>query len=249
MLEAKIADPKILKNGIAAVYELIKEETAVQLSNEGLMISAMDPAQVSMVVFRLLTPAFESYKLENEGVIGIDMERFNQVLKQVSAGDSLVIKVDDNVMKLICKSKSTRTFSIPLMEISNEGKKPPNLEFTARAVISGDVLSQAINDASVVSDSLVLDANDGVLQILAAGDLGKVETRLTKDDEALKELEVMQPSKSRYAVDYLSKIVKGTKLTNDVQLSFKSDYPMQIDFTVQDLVKLSFILAPRVETE
>jgi len=168
MLEAKVADPKILKNGIAAVYELIKEDTAIQLSNEGIMISAMDPAQVSMVVFRLLTPAFEAYKLDSEGIIGVDMERLNQVLKQVSADDSLVIKVDDNVMKLTCKSKSTRTFSIPLLEISDEGKKPPNLEFTARAVVSGDVLSQAINDAGVVSDSLILDANPDNLQIFAA---------------------------------------------------------------------------------
>lgn len=249
MFEAKIADPKILKNGIAAVYELIKEETAVQLSNEGIMISAMDPAQVSMVVFRLLTPAFEAYKLDREGVIGVDMERFNQVLKQVNPEDSLVIKVDDNMMKLVCKSRSTRTFSIPLLEISDEAKKPPSLDFTTRVVISGEVLSQAINDAGVVSDSLILDANKDNLQILAAGDLGKVEIKLAKGDEALKEFEVKQPSKSRYAVDYLAKIIKGAKLTDDVQLNFRSDYPMQIDFAVQDLVKLSFILAPRVETE
>jgi proliferating cell nuclear antigen PCNA len=249
MFEAKINDPKILKNGIAAVYELVKEETSVQLSNDGIMITAMDPAQVSMVIFRLLTPAFEAYKLDKEGVIGIDMERLNQVLKQVNSADSLTIKVDDSMMKIKCKSRSTRTFSIPLMELNEELKKPPTLEFTTRAVISSDVLNQAIEDSSVVADSLIIDADNKLIQFLASGDLGKVETKLQSEDEAVKELNVKEKSRSRYAVDYLKKIMKGAKLTPDIQLNFRTDYPLQVDFSLQDLVRLSFVLAPRVETE
>jgi len=249
MFEAKLADPKLLKNGINAVYELVKEQTLVQLSNEGMMITAMDPAQVSMVIFRLLTPAFEAYKLQKEGTIGIDMERFNQVLKQVNPEDSLVLKIDENVLKIICKSRSTRTFSIPLIELNEEIRQPPSLEFTTQAILSADILNQAIEDSAVVSDSLVFDANNGVLQILAAGDVGKVETTLQSGDDAVRELKVKQHSRSRYAVDYLKKIIKGSKLSSDVQLNFRSDYPMQIDFAVQDLVKLSFVLAPRVESE
>lgn len=249
MFEAKLNDPKLLKNGIAAVYELVKESTQVQLSNDGIMITAIDPAQVSMVIFRLLTPAFEAYKLDKEGVIGIDMERLNQVLKQVSPEDSMVIKVDGNMMKLTCKSRSTRTFSIPLMELKDELKKPPKLEFTTQAVIASDVLSQAVEDAGVVADALIIDAEDDRINFLASGELGNVETKLQKGDDAVKELKVKQKSRSRYAVDYLKKIMKGAKLTNDIQLNFRSDYPLQVDFSLQDLLKLSFVLAPRVDTE
>ena len=249
MFEAKISDPKILKNGIAAVYELVKEETSVQLSNDGIMITAMDPAQVSMVIFRLLTPAFETYKLDKEGVIGIDMERLNQVLKQVNPEDSMAITVENNLMKIKCKSRSTRTFSIPLMDLNEELKKPPTLEFTTKAVVSSDVFNQAIEDSSVVSDSLIIDVEDKVIQLLASGDLGKVETRLQAGDEAVKELTVKEKSRARYAVDYLKKIMKGSKLSDDLQLNLRTDYPLQVDFAVQDLVKLSFVLAPRVETE
>jgi proliferating cell nuclear antigen PCNA len=249
MFEAKINDPKILKNGIAAVYELVKEETSVQLSNDGIMITAMDPAQVSMVIFRLLTPAFETYKLDKEGVIGIDMERLNQVLKQVSPDDKMTIKVDGNMMKITCKSRSKRTFSIPLMELNEELKKPPSLEFTTKAVIASDVMEQAINDSAVVSDSLILDAQDNMIQLLASGDLGKVETKLEKGDDSIKELNITEKSRARYAVDYFKKIMKGSKITNDLQLNFRTDYPLQVDFALQDLVKLSFVLAPRVETE
>lgn len=249
MFEAKINDPKLLKNGIAAVYELIKEDTAIQLTNDGIMITAMDPAQVSMVVFRLLTPAFESYKLSKEGIIGIDMERLNQVLKQVNPDDSLTLKVDENTFKLTARSRSTRTFSIPLMEISEDAKKPPTLEFTSSVVVSGDVLAQAFDDAAVVADSLVMLTEDNKLNIIAAGDLGKVEVTLEAGDDALKEIRVKERTKSRYAIDYLQKIIKGAKLANDVQLNLRSDYPLQVDFSLQDLARLSFILAPRVESE
>lgn len=249
MFEAKLNDPKLLKNGIAAVYELVKEGTQVQLSNDGIMITAIDPAQVSMVIFRLLTPAFEAYKLDKEGVIGIDMERFNQVLKQVAPEDAVILKVDGNTMKLQCKSRSTRTFSIPLMELKDELKKPPKLEFTAQAVLASDVLNQAIEDSGVVADALIIDAEDGKLNFLATGELGNVETRLVKGDDAVKELVVKSKSRARYAVDYLKKIMKGAKLTNDIQLNFRTDYPLQVDFSLQDLLKLSFVLAPRVDTE
>jgi hypothetical protein len=84
---------------------------------------------------------------------------------------------------------------------------------------------------------------------LATGELGNVETRLQKGDDAVKELVVKSKSRARYAVDYLKKIMKGAKLTNDIQLNFRTDYPLQVDFSLQDLLKLSFVLAPRVDTE
>ena len=54
---------------------------------------------------------------------------------------------------------------------------------------------------------------------------------------------------SKYSIEYLKKIVKGGKLTNNVSLSFGKEYPLRVDYQIMDKLMLSFILAPRVDTD
>ena len=54
--------------------------------------------------------------------------------------------------------------------------------------------------------------------------------------------------KSKYSLEYLQKFLKGAKLTEKTVLKFAEDHPLRIDFKTPEM-ELSFILAPRVETE
>ena len=56
-------------------------------------------------------------------------------------------------------------------------------------------------------------------------------------------------AKSKYAIDYLMKFIKSSKLTNSVILQFDKDYPLKMDYIVKDKLALSFILAPRVSND
>jgi len=55
-------------------------------------------------------------------------------------------------------------------------------------------------------------------------------------------------SKSRYSLEYLSKFVKGAKICDKTLLNFSEDHPLKMKFKTEHL-ELSFVLAPRVETE
>lgn len=52
---------------------------------------------------------------------------------------------------------------------------------------------------------------------------------------------------ARYSIEYLSKMLKASKLTEKVKLEFNKDYPIHLEFAIRDKVKLGFILAPRIE--
>jgi len=54
--------------------------------------------------------------------------------------------------------------------------------------------------------------------------------------------------KSRYSLEYLQKFSKGAKLCNKTILNFANEHPLKIEFKSEHF-ELSFILAPRVETE
>ncbi len=49
-------------------------------------------------------------------------------------------------------------------------------------------------------------------------------------------------------LDYLQKFMKAAKLCEKSTLKFASDHPLRMDFRTPEM-ELSFILAPRVETE
>lgn len=249
MFEAKISEASVLSDSIKAIYELIKEEVSFKLTNDGMSLRAMDPANVAMVSFRLLVPAFEAYKLEGDMTLGVDMERLYNVLKQALPGDAVVLKADETKLHITYEGRSKRRFSIPLLELNNEDRKAPNLEFSTTARITPNAMKQALSDAKVVGDSVVFNAADDVLKISATGDTGEVEVELKADNEQLLALEVREASRARYALDYLEKMIKGSKLSNEVIVKFKTDYPIEIDYALKDTLMLSFILAPRVETD
>ncbi|MCP6727575.1 MAG: DNA polymerase sliding clamp, partial [Patescibacteria group bacterium] len=53
---------------------------------------------------------------------------------------------------------------------------------------------------------------------------------------------------AKYSLEYLQKFIKGAKLSEKTILQFAEDHPLRIDFKIEQ-IELSFILAPRVETE
>ena len=57
------------------------------------------------------------------------------------------------------------------------------------------------------------------------------------------------PAKAKYSVEYLKKMINGSKLADTVTIQFNKDYPLKLDYKTVDKLSLSFILAPRVEND
>ena len=104
------------------------------------------------------------------------------------------------------ENSSKRSFTLPLLEISEE--EVPNieqLEFKARVKMKPEVLQSGIEDASVVTDSVVLEATPSVFVMRAEGDVTSARLELEKGSESLLELEVKEEIKARYPLDYLGR--------------------------------------------
>ncbi len=61
--------------------------------------------------------------------------------------------------------------------------------------------------------------------------------------------ETQDKVKAKYSIEYLKKMVSGSKIADTVQIQFNKDYPLKVDFKEVDRVMLSFILAPRVRKD
>jgi len=150
---------------------------------------------------------------------------------------------EENELKLQIQDKINREFNLALIDIDSEEKPIPNLDFVSKIEMTSLDFSEAIEDCSVVADScsFVSDADSFVIR--AKGSLNSFNAKFT-DEVDIKAEEAV----SKYSLEYLQKMIKGTKFTDKVILNFSNDYPLKLEFNTP-LVELSFILAPRVETE
>ena len=237
----KLEEPKLLSDVISIISELVTE-VRIRVDNKGMGIVAIDPANVALVSFKLPQNVLSEFEA-NEEVIGINLDNLKSILRRAGAGDTLIMRTEENILKIEIQGKIKRTFSLALIDIEGEEKAPPQLEFNARIEMSSVDFSGVIEDCIIVADSCSFLTKDNKFIIEAKG-LNSAKAEFSGDEAKIEAEEV----KSRYSLEYLQKFTKACKLVDKVVLNFSEDYPLKIEFK-NPRMELSFVLAPRVETE
>ena len=238
----KLENPKLFSEVVSIISELVLE-VRIRVNTSGITITAIDPANVSMILFNLPSSSFTQFEVEQEEVLGVSLESLKAVLRRIKAGSVLTITREENELKLLIIDKVRREFNLALIEVESEEKPIPHLEFTSKIEMNSVDFSEAIEDAGVVADSASFISAPDKFVIAAKGSLNSFRSEFTDEVNITAE-----EAKSKYSLEYLQKMIKGTKLSEKTIINFSNDYPLRLDFRTS-LLSLSFILAPRVENE
>ena len=136
---------------------------------------------------------------------------------------------------------------MPLIDLEDKPQKVPQLNAKAVVSLPSSVLSEAIEDVDIVSESVTFIAEKNSLTVSATGDLKNADVVIGRDDTVSITSEDVE--KSKYSIEYLKKMIQGGKLVSTVVLKFSNDYPLTLEFAEKDKLSLSFILAPRVDND
>lgn len=245
-MKLTLAEPRYLKDSISIISELVNE-TRIKVGSGGIELIAMDPANVAMVIFKLLPSAFTEYDVEKSVDIAINLANFKQILRRANQTDILTLELADNKLKMQLKSASTRTFALPIIDIEEKEQKVPELKFPVTIQMPALALNEAIGDADTVAESVSFSAENGMFTLKAEGDLNSAAIEIKADDST--KIQAMGDVRSKYSVEYLKKMMEGSKLADSVTIQFNKDYPLKLTYATVDKVMLSFILAPRVDTD
>ncbi len=250
MFRLKVADARLLKDMANAISILVDEAT-FQITPEALRLRAMDPSRVAMVDFEWPKTVFDEYICTEPSKMCINIGELLKLLKRAGKEEYVELTLDEKTGRLQVRiiGKYTRTFTMPLLEASEEEVPTPKITFNVRAKATTDGLRKALEDAELVSDHVRVEADGEKLVFQAAGDLMGATIELKKGSDALLDLEAKEPSKATFSLSYLSEIVKAASATSDiVTLEFSTDMPIKLDFQQAGEGKLVFYLAPRIET-
>jgi proliferating cell nuclear antigen len=237
----KLDDPKLLTEVVGIISELVTE-VRIRVNKESLSIVAIDPANVALVSFKLPSSVFSAFEAEEE-VLGVSLDSLKNVLKRSSPGSSIILQTQDNTLKIEIHDKIKRVFNLALINIEQEEKTMPSLEFGCKIEMPSLDLLEAIEDCSIVADSCSFSVSDDKFVIEAKG------LHSTKSEFSSDEVKIYgKKGVSKFSLEYLQKFVKACKLVEKVIINLADDYPLKLEFPASNF-GLAFVLAPRVETE
>lgn len=241
---AKIVYPeaKYIREIITVLGKLV-DEVAFQLTPEAVIVKAIDPARVALIDIHLPQTAFLEYDVSEEITAGLSTANLSKLLKKVKKGDKFVMEVTEEQITITVESAMRRIYRFRNLEVPVPEIPEAQLEFNVEAQLLVDVIKHAIKDAEAVGDLLEVEAPDQDTLYLRGKGVTVTETKLTSGMPALLNLEVKEPSKSAYQLEYLKHIINLTKIAELAVIRFSSDMPLELEFSLSE-GRVKYLLAP-----
>ena len=239
--------PKTFIDSVSIISELVNE-ARFKFTSDSIELIAMDAANVAMIIFKLLASSFKEYTVEGDLEIAINLANFKKILRRAKATDVLSLESNENKLILKFTGKSTKRYSMPTIELEERNQKIPSLNFTSTITMPSADLVEAIDDVSIISESVTFSAEKETFSISGEGDLSKANVDIASSEQT--SIAISGDSEkisSKYSIEYLKKMIVGDKISADVHVLFSKDYPLKLEYKIIDRVELSFILAPRVD--
>ncbi|RCV63204.1 proliferating cell antigen [Methanophagales archaeon] len=258
MFKAKI-DSTMLRECIESLTAIV-DEGKFRLTESGLKLRAVDPANVAMVSFELQRDAFDLFQFAAEEAsseaesdskaeleLGLDFVKFLGILG-IGGRDEIELELDENVQKLYTRMGSL-AYTISLLDPSSLRKEPkvPELEFPVQVILETEVFRRTIRAAEKIGDHIVLGVDGEMFYMETEGEMDKLRLGLRKD-----QLILLTPGTvhSLYSLDFIVAMSKGMSHVENITLNLGKDYPLRLDFEVAEgKGKVSYLLAPRIENE
>ena len=247
-MKLTLAEPRLLKEPISILSEIVND-VSIKVDGEKIEIIATDPANVALVVFKLLSSAFIEYEISGKEVISVNLDNLNQILRRLKGNDTLTLELDKikNKLKVKMSGDSERVFQLSLLDLDDRNQPIPELNFNSKVVTNSKILEEAIEDVSIVADSVSFGLDSGKMSIKGEGNLSHAHVELKAGDDT--EITSSNEIIAKYSIEYLKKLIKGGKLSDKVIIQWDTDYPLKLEYNVMDKLALSFILAPRVSDD
>ena len=243
-----IVSASTLRDALDSVSVLV-DECKIRLNDDGLAVRAVDPANVGMVDLTLDAAAFESYEADG-GVIGVNLNRLEDIAGMAAADDLVHLELDEETRKLHIQIEGL-SYTLALIDPDSIRQEPdiPDLDLPANIVVEGAQLARGIKAADMVSDHIRLrvDEDEESFYIEAEGDTDDVDLKLSRGD--LIDL-AAGPADSLFSLDYLKDMNKAIPADAEVTVELGEEFPVKLHYELAEgQGRVTYMLAPRIQSD
>ncbi len=245
MFKARIK-MEVLREAVEVISTLVSE-AKLSISKDGIEVKAVDPSHVAMLVLKLKGSVFEEFTGEPTE-IGVDVEKIKEVLRLSKPGDLIDLQYEGGKNRLVMSvGKVTRHMAV-VDPAGITDPKVPNVSPPGSVTVKMEELRQGIRGSESISDHVTLLLEPTGFTMHSEGETDRVDLHLPK--EGLEKLDVKEPVRSMYPLDFFSSMVKSITSSENATLHIGNEYPLKIEFALANgRGDGRFLLAPRVEED
>ena len=121
---------------------------------------------------------------------------------------------------------------------------PPTIEHPTNFKVRFSILKDCINDIDIFSDKIALHVDEDYFIASADGEFGDASIKYLHGEN------INEHAKALFSLDKIREMLKADKFSEEAEISLGTDMPLSLTLTmVTGDGKLSFLLAPRLETD
>jgi proliferating cell nuclear antigen len=212
-----------------------------RFSEKGIFFKATDPSQIILVDYFVDKKLFDEYSIE-PNFIGVDLVAFNRIMQRATSRDKMVLGISDSELKIRLESDLKRSFKLPLVDVSEDDVKVPDIKYDAKVEISGFNLKELLKDASLFGSAVVLKASNGKFVVEARSPQGAMESEAV--GKAIK-VSSKESVTVKFSLNFFQNIVKEADNEKPVIIELKNDAPMRVSFSIGES-RIVFYLASMI---
>lgn len=238
-----LAEPSYLKEPISNIKDVCNE-VIIKIDSEKVKIVAMDPANVTMVIYELFSSSAVEWKAE-EADVSVNLGKLYSFLKNCEKNDMLIFerKAGNKNATLVFKGAIEREYTIPFYELDERESRIPELKFASRTVMKTSNFKKIVTFANDVAETLKIEAETGKISFIAKDDESEFKCSILDAKDTC----TVGVSSSKYSIEYLK--LFPCPFVEMMELEGGKDFPLRITMTCHERFMLRFILAPRMDND
>lgn len=227
--------------------ECMNLDATFTIDEDGLSYRAMEPNHVAMIDIVIPNSCFEKWSCIEKQKFGLNVEEFRRLINSLDTKGSVSIEIHD---KKINVKQNGFSASVKTIEVSETECPLPHLSYENRITFSEDEqvnvleFTRLVRKIESVSEHVTINCDMNKVLFSGNGDQGSCDKQYTREECGINNRE---DSETTYSLKYLMSYLRTLTKDSQIELGFSSQKPMRIQTKVNNLGRIDFYLAPRVE--
>lgn len=244
---------------IKYLSELLRDlltEGNLECNEDGIKLLSVDPTRTVLVHLKLFGNKFEEYKCDENMVIGLNLEDFFKIIKNMENTDTLrlfVDKDDENSIGIERFNKEesiNNTIYLSLMDIPLYERTIPPAKFDSVIIMSSSRFQRICREIFQFSEKIEITSVGNQLSFKGYNTNVKQEIVVKPAATGMKFESNENPElivQGIFDLKHLVQFSKCANLSNTVRLHFKNNFPLVIQCDVANIGTIKLCLAPQSE--
>ena len=245
---------------IKYLTELLKDlltDGNLECNSDGIKLLSIDSGRTVLIHMKLFKDGFEDFKCEQPVILGINLEHFFRIIKNLENQDTLKLFVTkDNVNRIGIErfnkeENINNTIYQSLIDIPVTQRDIPSPTFNSVIIISSARFQKICREISQFSDKIEIMVVNNTLIFKGYNESASQEIQIKPTSNGM-QFEANTPDEIVQGVFKLKSLVQFSKcanLSNTLKIMIRNNYPIVISAEMPGLGFIRLCLAPEVEEE